>query len=123
MRKVVGYFALVASICLLLAAAGAAPASADPNSPGNNGTIKIHESPRTTSGTTTTTTSGAASGSASTGVVAGVQTAPQVQAVAGVQNLPSTSTDSGQTPLIMLGMVIFATGVVLLRRPTVVPNP
>lgn len=252
MRKAAGYVAFVAGVCLILASAGATPASADPNSPGNNGTIKIHESPgerepamandphvclfhihgfkfdnnstgeawieswpptgnrsevwrgawsagntgewrtadiqlakghykayakqmneatpggdkqkvfwvecggtsgatgatgstggtgntggsgntggTTTTGgatsgtttTTTTTTSGAASGSASTGVVAGVQSAPQAGVVAGVENLPSTSTDVGQLPLVALGIVILATGVVLLRRPPVVPSP
>jgi LPXTG-motif cell wall-anchored protein len=71
-----------------------------------------------------TTTAGVAGGSASTGVVAGVQSGPQApQAVAGVQNLPSTSTDTGQTPLVVLGVVLLATGVVLLRRPYVAPNP
>ena len=74
-----------------------------------------------TSGGTTVTTAGTVSGSASTGIVAGVQSAPQ--AVLGVQNLPSTSTDTGQTPLVVLGLVILATGVVLLRRPGVVPSP
>ena len=70
------------------------------------------------------TTAGAAGGSASTGVVAGVQSGPQApQAVAGVQNLPSTSTDTGQTPLVVLGVVLLATGVVLLRRPYIAPNP
>lgn len=250
MRKATGYFALVIGICLLLASAAATPASADPNSPGNNGTIKIHESPgerepemandphvclfhihgfkfdnnstgeawieswpptgnrsqvwhgtwsagstgewrtadiqlanghykayakqmneatpggdkqkvfwvecgttggtgstgatgstgstgnsggsgntggngnaggtTTTGGTTSGTTAIAASGSASTGVVAGVQSAPQAQAVAGVESLPSTSTETGQAPLVVLGVVIFAAGLVLLRRPTVV---
>ncbi len=104
MRRAAGYVAFVAGVCLILASAGATPASADPNSPGNNGTI-------------------AASGSASTGVVAGVQSAPQAGVVAGVENLPSTSTDTGQTPLVALGIVILATGVVLLRRPPVVPSP
>lgn len=70
------------------------------------------------------TTAGAAGGPASTGVVAGVQSGPQAaQAVAVVQNLPSTSTDTGKTPLVVLGMVLFATGVVLLRRPYVAPKP
>jgi LPXTG-motif cell wall-anchored protein len=69
-------------------------------------------------------TTGAAGGSASMGVVAGVQSGPQApQTVAGVQNLPSTSTDTGKTPLVVLGMVLFATGVVLLRRPYVAPKP
>jgi hypothetical protein len=69
--------------------------------------------------TTTTSTTVTTSGSAS--VVAGVQSAAQqAQAVAGVQNLPSTSSNGGQTPLIALGVVILATGIVLLRRPTVV---
>ena len=69
------------------------------------------------------TESGAAGGSGSAGVVAGVQSAPQApQAVAGVQNLPSTSTDTGQTPLIVLGVALLATGVVLLRRPVVAPT-
>lgn len=40
----------------------------------------------------------------------------------GGQNLPSTSTYTGHTPLVVLGMVILATGVVLLRRPVIVPN-
>jgi hypothetical protein len=266
MRRAVGYFSLVVGICLLLAAAGTTPASADPNSPGNNGTIKIHESPGerepamandphvclfhihgfkfdnnstgqawieswpptgngtqawsgtwsagntgewrtadiqlanghykafakqmneatpggdkqkvfwvecgTTGGTGPTgstgstgatgssgatgstgvtgssggtgnsgetgntggngnsggtaatggTTGGAAGGSASTGVEAGVQSAPQAQAVAGVENLPSTSTDTSRAPLVALGTVIFAAGIALLRRSTVVPT-
>ena len=70
------------------------------------------------------TTAGAAGGSASIGIVAGVQSGPQApHVVAGVQNLPSTSTDTGKTPLVVLGMVLFATGVVLLRRPYVAPKP
>ena len=35
----------------------------------------------------------------------------------------TTGTETGHTPLVMLGMVILAAGVVLLRRPAVVPNP
>lgn len=70
------------------------------------------------SGGVTTTTSTTVTTSGSAGVVAGMQSAPQqAQAVAGVQNLPSTSSDGGQTPLVALGMVILATGIVLLRRP------
>jgi LPXTG-motif cell wall-anchored protein len=97
MRKASVLSAFLCGLSLLFLAATSA--SADPNAPGNNGTIKIH-------------------------VVAGVQSGPQApQAVAGVQNLPSTSTDTGQTPLVVLGVVLLATGVVLLRRPYVAPNP
>jgi LPXTG-motif cell wall-anchored protein len=75
-----------------------------------------------TMATTTTTAAAGAASSGSAGVVAGVQSAPQApSAVAGVENLPSTSTD-GQAPLVVLGMVILATGVVLLRRPGAAPT-
>jgi LPXTG-motif cell wall-anchored protein len=75
----------------------------------------------TTSGGTTVTTGVAGSTS---GAVAGVQTAPQsAQAIQGLGNLPSTSTDTGRIPLVLLGMVLLTTGVVLLRRPAIVPNP
>jgi LPXTG-motif cell wall-anchored protein len=42
---------------------------------------------------------------------------------AATESLPSTGTDSQYTPLVVLGTVILATGVVLLRRPVIVPNP
>ena len=46
MRKAAGYLAILMSFALiLLATAGASTAWATPNAPGNNGTIKIHESP------------------------------------------------------------------------------
>jgi LPXTG-motif cell wall-anchored protein len=44
-------------------------------------------------------------------------------AATGLQALPATSTGTGHTPLVVLGVGIFAAGVVLLRRPAVVPNP
>jgi hypothetical protein len=42
---------------------------------------------------------------------------------ADVQNVALTSTDTGRIPLALLGMTIFAAGVVLLRRPAAIPNP
>jgi hypothetical protein len=42
---------------------------------------------------------------------------------AATESLPSTTTDSQDTPLVVLGTVILATGVVLLRRPVIVPSP
>jgi LPXTG-motif cell wall-anchored protein len=80
------------------------------------------------SGGTTLTSGAAVSASAQSGVVAGSQSAPQITqsgqgVVQGVQSLPSTSTDTSHTPLVVLGMVILATGVVLLRRPAIAPNP
>ena len=90
---------------------------------GNSGGSVTTGGTTSTSGTTTTTTTASVSGSASAGVVAGVQSAPQApQALAGVQSLPSTSTDTGRTPLVVLGVLILSTGVVLLRRPAVSPN-
>ncbi len=44
-------------------------------------------------------------------------------ALAGVQNVPLPSTDTGHTPLTLLGITILAAGVVLLRRPVAIPNP
>jgi len=35
----------------------------------------------------------------------------------------TTGAETGHTPLVMLGMVILAAGVVLLRRPAAFPNP
>ena len=70
---------------------------------------------------------GAATGGSSTGSnsgttgVLGVQTPPvAATAVAGVQNLPSTSTDS-TLPLGALGLAMMAVGVALLSRRPVQP--
>jgi hypothetical protein len=123
MRKASILSAFLCGLSLLFLAA--TPASADPNAPGNNGSGNAGGTVTTggsASGSTTTTI--AASSSASAGVVAGVQFAPQApQALAGVQSMPSTSTDTGQIPLVALGVLIFATGIVLLRRPAGTPNP
>jgi LPXTG-motif cell wall-anchored protein len=90
---------------------------------GNSGASVTTGGTTSTSGTTTPTTAATVSGSATAGVVAGVQSGPQApQGLAGVENLPSTSTDTGQIPLVVLGVFILATGVVLLRRPVVSPN-
>ena len=65
-------------------------------------------------------------------VVAGFETSPQIsagsqgaatrtqgqsQAVAGIQNLPSTSTSQGTNPLVLLGAILMAVGGAFLRRP------
>jgi Mn2+/Fe2+ NRAMP family transporter len=42
--------------------------------------------------------------------------------VTGVQNFPSTPMD-GHAPLVVLGVGLLASGVVLLRRRAVVPQP
>lgn len=33
------------------------------------------------------------------------------------------SADTGHAPLVVLGMMLLATGLVLLRRPVAIPNP
>ena len=96
----------------------------------------------TTTGTTstgTTTTAGSTNtesvttaGMTGSSVVAGFETSPQIsagsqgaatrtqgqsQAVAGIQNLPSTSTSQGTNPLALLGAILMAVGGAFLRRP------
>ena len=85
----------------------------------------------------TTTTAGSmntvsTAGMAGSSVVAGFETSPQIsagsqgattqtqgqgQAVAGIQNLPSTSTSQGTIPLVLLGAILTAVGGAFLRRP------
>src|SRR5437667_42147 len=91
----------------------------------------------TTTGTTTTagstnTESVTTAGMTGSSVVAGFETSPQIsagsqgaatrtqgqsQAVAGIQNLPSTSTSQGTNPLALLGAILMAVGGAFLRRP------
>jgi LPXTG-motif cell wall-anchored protein len=70
---------------------------------------------------------GAANSTGGAGLVAGVQSGPQTlagaagesgspTAVAGVESLPSTSTNDSSLPLIALGAMLSASGVLLLRR-------
>ena len=91
------------------------------------GTTTTTPTPTTTTGTTTAGTTGSSA-------VAGFETSPQVsagsetgtqgattqtqgQTVAGVQNLPSTSSSQDTSPLVLLGAALMAVGGALLRRP------
>ena len=80
-----------------------------------------------TSGTSTSTTTGGATGTTTAGANLGVETLPSTTGggmhvgggvIAGVQTLPSTSTDSGngQFPFAYLGIVLMASGAVMLIR-------
>src|SRR5438034_2900056 len=93
----------------------------------------------TTTPTTGTTTAGSTNtesvttaGMTGSSVVAGFESSPQIsagsqgaatrtqgqsQAVAGIQNLPSTSTSQGTNPLALLGAILMAVGGAFLRRP------
>src|SRR5439155_16050337 len=88
----------------------------------------------TTTPTTTTTTGTTTAGTTGSSAVAGFETSPQVsagsetgtqgattqtqgQTVAGVQNLPSTSSSQDTSPLVLLGAALMAVGGALLRRP------
>ena len=107
---------------------GSTGSNAGGNGNGNGNSSGNVNTGGSVSGGTTVTTGAAVSATAQNGVVAGSQSAPQIAqsgqgVVQGVQNLPSTSTDTSHTPLVVLGMAILATGVVLLRRRVIAPNP